>query len=230
MGDNFPVIVLVSGGMDSVTALRLAARDHRVRLGLSVDYGAKHTARELPCAARQCARLGIRHQVITLDLNALGFRSALLQSGAPIPDGHYEDAAMRQTVVPFRNGLFLALAGGLAESLGAAAVVLGAHAGDHAIYPDCRPAFLDAFDQALRLGTYAGLRILRPFEGWTKARIVAAGAGLGVDYADTWSCYKGGDLHCGACGTCIERREAFRDAGVPDPTIYAATPPLPDRP
>ena len=230
MGANLPVVVLVSGGMDSVTALHLAAREHRVVLGLSVDYGAKHTDRELPCAARHCARLGVPHRVVALDLNALGFRSALLRGGDPIPDGHYEDLSMRQTVVPFRNGLFLALAGGLAESLGAAAVVLGAHAGDHAIYPDCRPKFLAAFDEALRLGTYAGLRVLRPFADWTKARIVAAGAALGVDYADTWSCYKGGERHCGACGTCVERREAFRDAGLPDPTAYAASPPLPARP
>ena len=224
------VVVLLSGGMDSVTALYAARAEHAVAAALSFDYGAKHHARELPCAARHCARLGVRHEVVRLDFVDRLFRSALLASGGPIPDGHYADATMRQTVVPFRNGILLAVAAGFAESQGAEAVVIAAHAGDHAIYPDCREDFMRSMADAVRLGTYAGIALLRPFIALDKAGIARRGAGLGVDYADTWSCYKGGELHCGTCGTCVERREAFLRAGLPDPTVYADAAPLPPAP
>jgi 7-cyano-7-deazaguanine synthase len=224
------VIVLCSGGLDSVTALHRAARDHTVRAAVSFRYGAKHHARELPCAALHAARLGVPQVVIPLDFVGQFYRSALLQTGGPIPEGHYEDASMRQTVVPFRNGLMLAAAGGLAESLGAEGLVIAAHAGDHAIYPDCREAFMQAMGEALRLGTYSGVRLLRPFIHLDKAGIVREGGRLGVDFATTWSCYVGGERHCGRCGTCVERREAFQQAGVPDPTDYADTGPLPPKP
>lgn len=224
------VVVLLSGGMDSVTALHHAARSWRVVGALSFDYGAKHNHREIPCARWQCAQLGIRHEVVALDFINRLFRSDLLQSGGSVPDGHYAEASMKQTVVPFRNGILLAVAAGFAESVEAQGVVIAAHAGDHHIYPDCREAFMVAMDQAMTLGTYPGIRLLRPFIALSKAQIVTRGRDCGVDFAHTWSCYKGGELHCGSCGTCVERREAFQLAGVPDPTAYAATPPLPAGP
>ena len=221
------VIVLLSGGMDSVTALHHACREHDVRSALSFDYGAKHNARELPCAAWHAGQLGVEHTTVALDFMDRLFASALLRSGGAIPDGHYEAANMKQTVVPFRNGIMLAIAAGLAESRECDAVVIAAHAGDHAIYPDCREDFMRAMGQAMAEGTYAKVQLLRPFIALDKGRIAALGAALGVDYARTWSCYKGGEVHCGTCGTCVERREAFQQAGLPDPTEYLDRGPLP---
>jgi 7-cyano-7-deazaguanine synthase len=137
---------------------------------------------------------------------------------------------MRQTVVPFRNAIFLSIAAGFAESVGAEGLVIAAHTGDHAVYPDCREDFMGAMADAMRLGTYAGIRLLRPFIGFSKGRIAAEGARLGVDFSRTWSCYRGGEIHCGKCGTCVERREAFLQAGLPDPTAYASREPLPAKP
>lgn len=224
------VVVLCSGGMDSVVALHWARREHAVRAVLSFDYGAKHNPRELPCAAHHARALGLEHQVVALPFIGEHFTSDLLRSGGDIPEGHYADETMRRTVVPFRNGILLAVAAGFAESAGAEGLVIAAHGGDHAIYPDCREDFMRAMGDALRLGTYAGIRLLRPFIALDKAAIAAEGARLGVDFARTWSCYKGGEVHCGFCGTCVERREAFQRAGVADPTAYAATPPLPPDP
>jgi 7-cyano-7-deazaguanine synthase len=158
------------------------------------------------------------------------FASTLLRSGGAVPEGHYEDATMRQTVVPFRNAIMLAIATGFAESRGAAGLVVAAHGGDHAIYPDCREDFLRAMEAAMRHGTYARIALLRPFIAMNKAQIAREGAQLGVDFARTWSCYLGGEVHCGKCGTCVERREAFLVAGLPDPTVYASTGPLPPKP
>ena len=225
-----PVVVLVSGGMDSITALYAAQADYRVAGGVSFDYGSKHNPREIPFAAWHCARLGVPHRVIPLGFVGELFKSDLLVSGGAIPDGHYEEQSMKQTVVPFRNGIMLAVAGGYAESIGAEALVIAAHAGDHAIYPDCRENFLRAMGDALRLGTYAGVELLRPFIALTKAQIAARGHELGVDFSQTWSCYKGGEIHCGTCGTCVERREAFIEAGLKDPTVYASHAPLPAKP
>ncbi len=206
--------------MDSVTALYWARERHEVAGALSFDYGAKHNAREIRFAAVHAARLGVRHEVVALPFVDRLFDSALLKSGGEIPEGHYEDATMQQTVVPFRNAILLSIATGVAESRGASGVVIAAHGGDHAIYPDCREAFMGAMDEAMRRGTYAEVALLRPFIELNKAQIAAAGARLGVDFARTWSCYKGGAVHCGTCGTCVERREAFAAAGVPDPTEY----------
>lgn len=214
------VIVLVSGGMDSVCALHEAAANHEVVAGLSFDYGAKHNHREIPFAALHCRRLGVRHEIIRLDFIGEHWRSALLQSGAPIPDAHHEAPAMKQTIVPFRNGIFLAAAAGFAESVGAKAVVIAAHAGDHAIFPDCRAEFMDAMSQAIRLGTDGGVEVIRPFIGLSKAQIVQRGRALRVNLTETWTCYKGGERHCGTCGACVERREAFSLAGVTDATPY----------
>ena len=224
------VVVLCSGGMDSVTALYWARREHAVPAVVSFDYGAKHNHREIPFAAEHAAQLGARHEVIALDFVNRLFASDLLRSGGEIPEGHYAAENMRQTVVPFRNAIMLSIACGFAESVGAEGVAIAAHGGDHAIYPDCREEFMRAIGEAMRTGTYAGIKLLRPFITLDKAAIAAEGARLGVDFARTWSCYKGGALHCGKCGTCVERREAFARAGLPDPTAYEATPPLPTGP
>ena len=224
------VVVLCSGGMDSVTALYWAQAEHEVVAVVSFDYGSKHNARELPFAAAHADKLQLRHELIRLDFVNRLFASDLLKSGGAIPEGHYAAENMKQTVVPFRNAIMLSTACGLAESLGAEAVVIAAHTGDHTIYPDCREDFMRAMGDAMRLGTYAGVQLLRPFITLTKGQIAAKGAHLGVDFSRTWSCYKGGAVHCGVCGTCVERREAFTEAGLKDPTIYESTGPLPSKP
>ena len=224
------VCVLLSGGMDSVAAFYEVLGMHEVVACLSFDYGAKHNACEIPFAQRHADRNGVLHQVISLDFINRLFKSDLLQSGGAIPDGHYAEESMKQTVVPFRNGIMLAAAAGFAESANAGGLVIAAHAGDHTIYPDCREDFMKAMGDALKFGTYAGIELLRPFIALDKTGIAVEGAKLGVDFAHTWSCYKGGDVHCGKCGTCVERREAFHRAGLTDPTKYEATPPLPEGP
>src|SRR5690349_12642108 len=165
------VVVLCSGGMDSVTALHWAKRGHTVVAAVSFDYGAKHNHREIPCAREQAGQLGVRYEVITLDFVNRLFASDLLQSGGAIPDGHYEEAKMKQTVVPFRNAIMLSIACGFAESVNAEGLVIAAHGGDHAIYPDCREDFMRAMGDAMRLGTYAGIQLLRPFIALNKAQI-----------------------------------------------------------
>lgn len=230
MGKISKAVVLVSGGMDSVTALYDAGKSYDVVAGLSFDYGAKHNDREIPFAADHCRELGIRHEVISLAFINRLFRSDLLKSGGEVPDGHYEELTMKQTVVPFRNGIMMAIAAGIAESMGAKGLVIAAHSGDHAIYPDCREDFMKSMGEAIRLGTYAQVEVIRPFIAMRKAEIVKRGLDLGVDFSRTWSCYKGGDLHCGKCGTCVERREAFIVAGINDPTVYKEAGPLPDKP
>jgi 7-cyano-7-deazaguanine synthase len=224
------VVVLCSGGMDSVVALHWAAREHSVARVVSFDYGAKHNHRELPFAAEHAAGIGVQHEVVSLEFINRLFASDLLKSGGEIPEGHYEAANMKQTVVPFRNGIMLSITAGLAESIGAEGMVIAAHGGDHAIYPDCREDFMRAIGEAMALGTYAGVRLLRPFIAMSKAQIATEGARLGVDFARTWSCYKGGAVHCGKCGTCVERREAFANAGLADPTVYASVDSLPGKP
>lgn len=216
--------------MDSVTALHWAHAHHTVVAVLSFDYGAKHNAREIPFAREHALKLGLRHEVIALPFVNQLFASDLLQSGGQIPDGHYAAENMKQTVVPFRNAIMLSIACGFAESAGAQGLVIAAHGGDHAIYPDCREDFMRAMGDAMRLGTYAGVQLLRPFIRMTKGDIVAEGTKLGVDFSRTWSCYKGRETHCGRCGTCVERREAFLVAGLVDPTTYADNAPLPPKP
>ena len=224
------VVVLLSGGMDSVTALYEARERHEVVGAVSFHYGSKHNDREIPFAEHHAKRLGIEHRVIPLAFVGELFKSDLLASGGEIPKGHYEEETMKKTVVPFRNGIMLSIAAGFAESMEAQGLVIAAHAGDHAIYPDCREDFMKAMGDAIRLGTYAGIEVLRPFIAMSKADIARRGYELGVDYGQTWSCYVGGETHCGECGTCVERREAFMLAGVKDPTDYLRTGPLPARP
>ena len=208
-------IIVYSGGLDSTTLL-YEYREH-IALAVSFDYGSKHNAKELSFAAEHCRKLGIPHRIIPLDFIGRYFRSDLLLSGGEIPEGSYADANMKSTVVPFRNGIMLAVAAGLAESYDLDTVLLANHGGDHAIYPDCRPEFIEAFDHAARAGTYNGVRIVSPYCDLTKRDIALRGQALGIDYARTWSCYKGGERHCGRCGTCTERKEAL--AGF-DPTDY----------
>ena len=212
-------VLILSGGMDSVTML-YEFRD-RIALAVSFDYGSNHNAREIPFARLHCERLGIEHLVIPLSFMGQYFKSSLLEGAEAIPEGSYADDNMKSTVVPFRNGIMLSVAVGLAESRGLHAVMMANHGGDHTIYPDCRPEFVEAFDRAAQAGTYAGVRLLSPYTSITKADIAARGARLGIDYAETWSCYKGGERHCGRCGTCVERREALAAAGIIDTTEYA---------
>ncbi len=204
--------------MDSVTLLydQLA----RIALAVSFDYGSNHNARELPFAALHCGRLGIPHIVIPLTFMAQYFRSSLLEGAEAIPEGHYADENMRSTVVPFRNGIMLSVAVGLAESNGLKYVMMANHGGDHTIYPDCTPAFVGAFDAAAQAGTFVKVGLLSPFLNYSKADIARRGKELGINYAETWSCYKGSDKHCGKCGTCVERKEALAEAGIDDPTEY----------
>jgi 7-cyano-7-deazaguanine synthase len=224
------VCVLLSGGMDSVTALYAAMPEHQVVGCLSFDYGSKHNHREIPFAKLHADRNGIVHHTVSLGFMNDLFKSDLLKSGGDIPDGHYAEETMKKTVVPFRNGIMLAIAAGYAESVEAEGLVIAAHSGDHAIYPDCREPFMQGMAQAMREGTYARIRLLRPFIEMDKAAIVRRGHELGVNLRETWSCYRGGEIHCGVCGTCVERREAFLLAGIEDPTPYEQTPPIPAGP
>ncbi len=219
-GTRAHVVALISGGLDSAVLLAdLLHKGHPVT-ALSCDYGARHNRRELTCAASLCRAAGVTRHVAKLDFMGRLFRSSLLKGGGDLPSGRYDAATMRQTVVPFRNGVMLAVAAGLAESIGARGVAIAAHGGDHAIYPDCRDSFLRRMGEAMRLGTYARIKLHYPYVSRSKADLVKLGARLGVDFAATWSCYAGRRLHCGVCGTCRERRAAFRRAGLPDPTIY----------
>ncbi|WP_193213519.1 7-cyano-7-deazaguanine synthase QueC [Luteolibacter marinus] len=223
-------VVLLSGGMDSVTAFYQVRQEHEVVAALSFDYGSKHNAREVPFARLHAERAGVPHRTIDLGFMNECFASDLLQSGGEIPDGHYAEENMKRTVVPFRNGIMLAVACGFAESVEAEALAIAAHSGDHAIYPDCREPFMQGMAAAMAEGTYARIQLVRPFIDLDKTAIARLGVRLGIDFAETWSCYKGGEIHCGTCGTCVERREAFILAGVPDPTVYLATPEIPEAP
>ena len=211
-------LIVFSGGLDSTTLLH--EYKERTALAVTFDYGSNHNGREIACARRQCAALCIEHIVIPLSFMGEYFKSSLLSGADAIPDGGYDTDNMKSTVVPFRNGIMLSVACGLAESRGLKHVLIANHGGDHAIYPDCRRPFVEAMDLAMREGTYINVSILAPYTDITKADIVARGSKLGVNYADTYSCYKGGERHCGTCGTCTERKEAFAVSGVPDPTSY----------
>ncbi|WP_297233260.1 7-cyano-7-deazaguanine synthase QueC [Prevotella sp.] len=211
-------IIIVSGGMDSVTLL-YDYKD-RIALGISFDYGSNHNAKEIPFAKLHCERLGIKHITIPLDFMHQYFKSSLLEGADAIPEGHYQDENMKSTVVPFRNGIMLAIAAGMAESYGLSHVMIANHGGDHAIYPDCRPEFISAMSNATEAGSYNGVTVLAPYTNITKGDIARRGKELGIDYNETWSCYKGGEKHCGKCGTCVERKEALHYAGIEDTTEY----------
>ena len=198
--------------MDSVTMLH----DYKDRIALAVNfnYGSNHNAREAECARWQCQLLGV--ELIEIDLGFMGeyFESSLLSGADAIPAGHYEDSNMKSTVVPFRNGIMLSVAAGLAESRGLNTVMIANHGGDHAIYPDCRPEFISAMGNAIAAGTYADIKLFAPYTSLSKGEIAKRGKALGVDYSHTYSCYRGGEHHCGTCGTCVERAEALAEAGI----------------
>lgn len=211
-------VIILSGGMDSVTLLYDHLSD--IALAVTFNYGSNHAVREMECAKYHCDRLGIEHIVIPLDFMGKYFESSLLSGGDKIPEGHYEDESMRSTVVPFRNGIMLSIACGLAESRGLRYVYIANHGGDHAIYPDCRSSFISSMSEAMSYGTYNHVQVVAPYTGISKGDIACIGKELGVDYAKTYSCYKGGEKHCGRCGTCVERREAMEFAGIEDKTEY----------
>ena len=214
-------VIIVSGGMDSTTLLY--DRRDEIALAISFDYGSNHNAREIPYAEMHCKRLGIEHITIPLDFMHKYFRSSLLEGADAIPEGHYAAENMKSTVVPFRNGIMLAIAAGVAESRNLTKLLIANHGVDHTIYPDCRPEFISAMDSATNAGTYVGVRVVAPYTNITKGDIARIGKKLGIDYAETWSCYKGGEKHCGKCGTCVERKEALADAGIEDRTEYVPT-------
>lgn len=211
-------VIIVSGGLDSITLLYDKAET--IALAISFDYGQNHSKKELPYAEYHCQKLGIPHITIPLTFMHQYFKSSLLEGAEAIPEGHYEEDNMKSTVVPFRNGIMLAIATGIAESHELKRVYIANHGGDHTIYPDCRPEFIDAMDKATSAGTFVDVRVEAPYTNISKTDIVRRGTALGIDYAKTWSCYKGSEMHCGKCGTCVERKEAFADAGVKDPTEY----------
>jgi 7-cyano-7-deazaguanine synthase len=211
-------VIIVSGGMDSITML-YEYKDS-IALGISFNYGSNHNAREIPFAEMHCRKLGIPHITIDLAFMPKYFKSSLLEGADAIPEGNYDDENMRSTVVPFRNGIMLSIAIGIAESNGLQYVMMANHSGDHAIYPDCRPEFVGNMSEAAKAGTYNHVEILSPYTNISKADIARKGKALGIDYSQTWSCYKGGEKHCGKCGTCRERREALREAGIVDTTVY----------
>ena len=215
-------IAVVSGGMDStVLAYQATGLFSQVDL-LSVDYGQRHR-KELGYAAMTARRLGCRHDVVALPLSTMLAGSALTDASVEVPHGHYAADNMALTVVPNRNAVLISVAYAVAVARGADAVLVGVHAGDHHVYPDCRPEFVGALDEALRIGNegVGNVRLEAPFVNHSKTDIARLGARLGVEWLETWSCYEGGEVHCGRCGTCVERHEAFRDAGVTDLTTYA---------
>lgn len=211
-------VIVLSGGMDSVTLMH--EYSSRIALALTFDYGSNHNKREIECARKHCEILGIEHLVIPLSFISQYFKSSLLSGADDIPEGHYADENMKSTVVPFRNGIMLSVACGLAESRDLKYVMIANHGGDHAIYPDCREGFIAAMSEAMKEGTYVKVEILAPYTNMTKADIARRGNVLNVDFETTYSCYKGGEKHCGKCGTCVERKEAFKLAGISDPTDY----------
>ncbi|MCF0214217.1 MAG: 7-cyano-7-deazaguanine synthase QueC [Muribaculaceae bacterium] len=205
-------LLVLSGGMDSVTMLY----DYADEIALTVyfHYGSNHGGREVECARYHTDKLGIPLIELPLTFMADHFRSSLLQGADAIPEGPYSGENMVSTVVPFRNGIMLAVAAGLAESRGLKRVMIANHSGDHTIYPDCRPEFIDAMGSAINKGTFSEVELYAPYTPLTKAQIACRGRDLHVDYSRTYSCYRGGQNHCGRCATCIERHEALKAAGI----------------
>lgn len=211
-------LIILSGGMDSVTMLHEYATS--IELAVTFNYGSNHNMREIECAKQHCEQLGIEHIIIDLSFIGDYFHSSLLEGAEAVPEGEYDFDNMKSTVVPFRNGIMLAAAAGLAESRGLTRVMIANHCGDHAIYPDCRASFIKAMSRAISEGTYDNIMLYAPYTHLTKGQIASRGKCLDIDYATTYSCYKGGEYHCGVCGTCRERRQAFAEAGIDDPTVY----------
>ena len=225
MREKQSAILVLSGGMDSSVLLYHLLDQGILVRALSVNYGQRHS-KELECAKKLCALKGVEHQIADLTaLSPLLAGSSLTSPEIDVPEGHYAEDNMKATVVPNRNMILLATATGWAVSTKSDIVAYAAHSGDHAIYPDCRTEFAEAMDKAIQLCDWHKVRLIRPFVNMTKADIVTRGTELGVPFENTWSCYKGQNLHCGKCGTCVERREAFYLAGIADPTPYEASAP-----
>ncbi|PIE83353.1 MAG: 7-cyano-7-deazaguanine synthase QueC [Candidatus Contendobacter odensis] len=215
------IIVVCSGGLDSVVLAHKVAREHQLIQLVSFNYGQRHK-KELEYAKSCAAHLNTRHSVI--DISSIGAMlcGSALTDDVKVPDGHYAEESMKITVVPNRNAIMLAITFGIACICKANAVATAVHGGDHFIYPDCRPEFIKAFEVMQRhsLEGLAAIRLYTPFMALSKSEIVTEGAKLGINFSDTWSCYKGGAYHCGRCATCIERLGAFAQASVDDPTVY----------
>jgi 7-cyano-7-deazaguanine synthase len=211
-------IAIVSGGMDSVTLLYQLVKDYEVVGVLSFDYGQRHS-KEILFSALNCKKLGIEHHIITLPYKFL-FGESSLTSNNEIPEGHYEQENMKSTVVPNRNMIMLSLATAYAISKDAEFIAYGAHSGDHYIYPDCRPEFIDKLNEAIKICDFKERALIAPFSNYTKKDILEIGINLGVDYNWTWTCYVGGDKACGKCGSCQERLEAFKLLNLEDPLEY----------
>lgn len=202
-------ILIYSGGMDSTTLLyKLLAEGDRVR-ALSFNYGQRHK-KELKAAAKICKKLGVPHKIVDITaIKSLMEGSALTSDNVRVPEGHYKDKTMKLTVVPNRNMIFLALAIAQAVSLKFDRVAMAVHVGDHAIYPDCRPAFIKAMRTVSKIANYEKIAIHTPFLNITKRDIAQIGRKLSVPYKLTWTCYKGLQKPCGKCGACMERTEAL---------------------
>ena len=211
------MIIVYSGGMDSTVLLH---EYREIKLAVTFNYGSKHNDMEFLYAQKNCQHLGIEHIRVDLREAMFHFKSDLLKTGGEIPEGHYEEESMKKTVVPFRNGIMLSIAAGLAESRNIKQVLVANHFGDHAIYPDCRKDFIVAMMQAIVKGTWANIKLTSPYVDMTKREIALRGKALGVNFANTYSCYKGQEIHCGKCGTCTERKEALQGF---DPTQYASS-------
>jgi len=213
-------LVVYSGGLDSTVLLSMVHSRDRDVTALHFCYGQKHNDRELKAARAVCVRLNVSMKIIELDFPEWGFKSELLTPEGDIPSREYNEEDLKKTVVPFRNGIMLSIASGVAASCGVELVYIGAHAGDHIIYPDCRPKFLRAICKAIVFGTDGQVRIMYPFKVWSKANIVKFGSILHAPMDLSYSCYNRREIHCGECSTCRERKEAFISAGVPDLTEY----------
>ena len=217
---NNKVVVSYSGGMDSTTLLYQLRSEKKDVYAVNFNYGSKHNEIERSHAKAICAEIDVPYIEVELPFVGDLFRSNLLMSGGDIPTGCYDKDTMSQTVVPGRNGIFMSILAGYAESIEAESIAIANHAGDHHIYPDCRPEWIESIGRTISLGSDGKVKLSSPFCKISKSEICRIAKELGVPLKKTWSCYKGESVHCGICGTCLERKEAFNGAGIKDPTIY----------
>ncbi len=220
--DSATTVVIYSGGMDSFTVLHRALREGLTVHALSFDYGQRHT-RELDIARQVCTVLGVPHQVVDIRaIHGLIDNSALTKPDQPMPQGDYATDNLRATVVPNRNMILLSLAIAKAVNIGAGRVDYGAHGGDHVLYPDCRPEFVEAMNHVAGIANFEPVQLHAPYLSAGKAHILREGLAMDLDYGQTWTCYEGRKLACGVCGSCRERLAAFAANGAIDPLIYSA--------
>lgn len=213
------LVVICSGGMDSVTMLYELKEKYDIVGVLSINYGQRHF-KELQCASTVCDLLGLEHQIVDLKNIKKLLGGSALTDDIDVPEGHYEGKNMKLTVVPFRNTIMLSIAAAYATSKGAQYVAYGAHSGDHAIYPDCRPLFVEELNKAFKVADYKPVKVIAPYLKLNKISILKRGLKLNVPYESTWTCYKGGKKACGKCGSCQERLEAFKKNNIEDPLEY----------